>query len=87
MKEFRRENVGNIYGVDIYCDFYSDKEIGFYIMRLYDENNKISQGSALAELNSDKNHIKKRVVKKFRELFTIVSKQILKNIEFQVESK
>jgi hypothetical protein len=35
MKEFKRKNVGNIYGLNIYIDVYSDEKIGFYIMRIY----------------------------------------------------
>lgn len=86
MKEFKRKNVGNIYGLNIYIDVYSDEKIGFYIMRIYDETENISQGSAFAAIEGDKAYIQKKAIEKFRAIFAIVSKQILKNIEFRVEN-
>lgn len=85
MKEFKKKNIGNIYGLNIYIDVYPDKEIGFYIMRIYDETENISQGSAFAAIDSDKAYIQKKAIKEFKAIFAIVSKQILKNIEFQIE--
>lgn len=85
MKEFKKKNIGNIYGLNIYIDVYPDKEIGFYIMRIYDETKNISQGSAFAAIDSDKAYIQKKAIKEFKAIFAIVSKQILKNIEFQIE--
>lgn len=85
MKEFKKKNIGNIYGLNIYIDVYPDKEIGFYIMRIYDETENISQGSAFAATDSDKAYIQKKAIKEFKAIFAIVSKQILKNIEFQIE--
>lgn len=85
MKEFKKKNIGNIYGLNIYIDVYPDKEIGFYIMRIYDETGNISQGSAFAAIDSDKAYIQKKAIKEFKAIFAIVSKQILKNIEFQIE--
>lgn len=85
MKEFKRKNIGNIYGLNIYIDVYPDKKIGFYIMRIYDETENISQGSAFAAIDRDKAYIQKEAIKEFKAIFAIVSKQILKNIEFQIE--
>lgn len=85
MKEFKKKNIGNIYGLNIYIDVYPDKKIGFYIMRIYDETENISQGSAFAAIDSDKAYIQKKAIKEFKSIFAIVSKQILKNIEFQIE--
>ena len=87
MKEFKRKNVGNIYGLNIYVDVYPDEKIGFYIMRIYDETENISQGSAFAAIDADEAYIQKKAIKEFRAIFAIVSKQILKNIEFQIETK
>lgn len=84
MKEFKRKNVGNIYGLNIYIDVYPDEKIGFYIMRIYDETENISQGSAFVAIDKDKAYIQKEAKKEFRAIFAIVSKQILKNIEFKI---
>ena len=84
MKEFKK-NIGNIYGLNIYIDVYPDEKIGFYIMKIYDETESISQGSAFASIDSDKAYIQKKAKKEFKAIFAIVSKQILKNIEFQIE--
>ena len=54
-------------------------------MRIYDETENISQGSAFAAIDSDKTYIQKKAKKEFKAIFTIVSKQILKNVEFQIE--
>lgn len=85
MKEFKKKNIGNVYGLNIYIDVYPDEKIGFYIMRIYDETENISQGSAFAAIDSDKTYIQKKAKKEFKAIFTIVSKQILKNVEFQIE--
>lgn len=85
MKEFKKKNIGNIYGLNIYIDVYPDEKIGFYIMRIYDETENISQGSAFAAIDSDTAYIQKKAKKEFKAIFTIVSKQILKNVEFQIE--
>lgn len=55
-------------------------------MRIYDETENISQGSAFAAIDGDKAYIRKKAIEKFRAIFAIVSKQILKNIEFRVEN-
>lgn len=55
-------------------------------MRIYDETENISQGSAFAAIDGDKAYIQKKAIEKFRAIFAIVSKQILKNIEFRVEN-
>ena len=54
-------------------------------MKIYDETESISQGSAFAAIDSDKAYIQKKAKKEFKAIFAIVSKQILKNIEFQIE--
>lgn len=52
MKEFKKKNIGNIYGLNIYIDVYPDKEIGFYIMRIYDETENISQSNSSLQQDS-----------------------------------
>lgn len=59
MKELKK-NIGNIYGLNIYIDVYPDEKIGFYIMRIYDETENISQGSAFAAIDSDTAYIQKK---------------------------
>lgn len=66
MKEFKKKNIGNIYGLNIYIDVYPDEKIGFYIMRIYDETENISQGSAFAAIDSDKTYIQKKSKKRIQ---------------------
>lgn len=54
IKEFKNKIVGNVLGVDVLCDFYTDEQYthgGFYYLKLHTDVN-IELGSLICEKNN-----------------------------------